>query len=503
MRYTEWTKSQSTEAMPLPGVPDDLYELTLSEASWLIRSRRLSSRQLVETCLQRISENPQLNAFISVDAQRALENADDYDRYIANGGVPLPLGGVPIAVKDSIQVVGFANSAGTPALADFMPRHNATVVESLLAAGAIILGKTNMHELAFGASGYNTAFHVSEVVGIRNAYDPSRIAGGSSSGSGSAVGARLVPAALGTDTGGSVRQPAALNGCVGFRPTVGRYSAEGVVPISPTRDTPGPIARSVEDVILIDSLITNASPQPVPRPGSIRLGALKEFWQDLSDTVQVVAQEALAKLQAEGIEVVWVSLPEVFVLNSDVSMPIALHECRVALTDYLQANHTGVSFSELVDGISSPDVRDIFEQFVVPGQLGEREGKPVHLQQAYTRAMEQGRPLLIDRLGALFAEHGFQALIHPTTPDLAIKSEPQATLLEAFARMIRNADPASNAGMPGISLPAGLSQQEGLPVGIELQGLPGSDSQLLAIASLVESILGRAQSPLLTMKKGS
>ena len=484
-----------SDVIRLSALPENLWELTLTEASAMVRHRQITSRKLVETWLSRIADFSQLNAFISVDAAAALKQADSYDQYLEAGGDPLPLGGVPIAVKDNIQVVGFANTAGTPALSKFFPKRNARVIEPLLKAGAIVVGKTNMHELAFGTSGYNTAFHSPGVIGVRNAFDHSCSAGGSSSGSGSAVGARLVPAALGTDTGGSIRQPGAVNGCVGFRPTVGRYPVDGITPISPTRDTPGPITRSVEDVVLLDSIITGALPVEAPAAESIRLGVVDQLWADLSEPVSALTQDALRKLEQHGVQLVRVSMPEIFEMNHAVSMPLALHECRSALTEYLSANEAGVSFDELVAGISSPDVRPIFEEYILPGRLGELEGQPVDLEQAYVTAMKDARPKLIQRFDLLFKEHQLDAIIHPTTPDLAIKSDPAASSFEAFARMIRNADPASNAGMPGISLPAGLSQQEGLPVGIEIEGLPGSDARLLNRAKIIESILGRGPTP--------
>jgi len=485
----------SSEVKGLSALPEHLWELTLTEAAALVRHRHITSRSLVEAWLSRIADFSQLNAFISVDAAAALAQADSYDRYLEAGGDPLPLGGVPIAVKDNIQVVGFANTAGTPALSNFFPKRNAKVIEPLLRAGAIVVGKTNMHELALGTSGYNTAFHSPGVIGVRNAFDHSCIAGGSSSGSGSAVGARLVPAALGTDTGGSIRQPGAVNGCVGYRPTVGRYPVDGITPISPTRDTPGPITRSVEDVVLLDSIITGALPAEASAAESIRLGVVDQLWADLSEPVRRLTEEALRKLEQQGVQLVRVSMPEIFEMNHAVSMPLALHECRSALTEYLLANETGVSFDELVAGVSSPDVRTIFEDYILPGRLGELEGQSMDLEQAYVTAMKDARPKLIQIFELLFKEHQLDAIIHPTTPDLAIKSEPAATSFEAFARMIRNADPASNAGMPGISLPVGVSQQEGLPVGIEIEGLPGSDEQLMSIASFIESVLGRGPSP--------
>src|SRR5207247_5915339 len=163
--------------------------------------------------------------------------------------------GVPVVVKDNIEVAGLPASAGTPALKAYVPGKDAPVAAKLRATGAIIIGKTNMHELAFGISGYNAGFKTGTEPGVRNAYDATKIAGGSSSGTGAAIGARIVTAGLGTDTGGSVRVPCALNGCATLRPTVGRYPQGGIAPISHTRDTAGPMAATVADVAVLDHVV--------------------------------------------------------------------------------------------------------------------------------------------------------------------------------------------------------------------------------------------------------
>lgn len=495
MRYVQWSGSTEATNANFTGLPEDLWELTASEAAALVQSRRLTSRQLVESWLTRIDGAAHLNAFVNVDRNASLLKAEAYDEYLRKGGEDLPLGGVPIAVKDNIQVVGFANTAGTPGLEDFWPNQDAVVVSKLLAAGAIVVGKTNMDELAFGASGYNTAFHCQEVVGIRNAFDPSRIAGGSSGGSASAVGARLVPIALGTDTGGSIRQPCSLNGCVGFRPTVGRYSRAGIVPISLTRDTPGPMARSVEDIGLIDRVLTGEQELPVPAAETLRLGVLKEFWDDIDDAVAVKASSALKKLRNAGIELVEVSLSEVHELNARISMPVAMFEARGALAEYLAENRTGLSLEELVSRISSPAVKSIFADHVLPPKPDRHVESVDELQAAYTAAISQSRPELMKLFRRLFENHSLDAIVFPTTPELAIESGPQAAKFEMFARMIRNVDPGSNASMPGISLPIGLDDKMRLPVGLELDGLPDTDRSLLALAIAVEKILGREVSP--------
>ncbi len=235
--------------------PSDLTQLSVVDAAQLIRDRKVTSTELTQAYLARAEANGDLNAFITLDRAGAVAAAQSADAELAAGRVKGALHGVPLVVKDNTHVAGLPNSAATPALRTFTPRENAPTVQKLLDAGAIILGKTNMHELAFGISGYNEAFFTAQPIGTRNPYDRSRIAGGSSSGTGAAVGGRLAPGGLGSDTGGSVRVPAALTGGAGLRPTILRYSQEGVTPISHSRDTVGPMAQTVADVALIDSVI--------------------------------------------------------------------------------------------------------------------------------------------------------------------------------------------------------------------------------------------------------
>ena len=165
-----------------------------------------------------------------------------------------------LLIKTNIQVRGLPTTDGTPALKDLIASTDAPVVAALRAAGAIVMGITTMHETAYGVTGYNPVYRYKGEIGVRNAYDSTRIAGGSSSGNGAALGARMAPAALGTDTGGSVRIPCAFNGCAALRPTVGRYPTKGIAPLSHTRDTPGPMAQSVSDLALLDQVIAEAPP---------------------------------------------------------------------------------------------------------------------------------------------------------------------------------------------------------------------------------------------------
>ncbi len=232
----------------------DFDQLTLTQAAAELAAGKITSHALTSEALARAKANADLNAFVTLDEEGALKAAVAFDTQGAGAG-SRPLGGVPIVIKDNIEVAGLPCTAGTPGLKAFIPSADAPVVAKLRAAGAVIIGKTNMHELAFGISGYNTAFKTGAEYGVRNAYDRALIAGGSSSGTGAAIGARIVAGGLGTDTGGSVRVPGALNGCASLRPTVGRYPQAGIAPISHTRDTAGPMAATMADVALLDRVI--------------------------------------------------------------------------------------------------------------------------------------------------------------------------------------------------------------------------------------------------------
>lgn len=474
-----------------PANPAQLDTLTAADAAQLISERKVSSEALVRACLARIETQDHLNAFITVNAEQALAQAKAWDKHLANGGAPLPLGGVPVAVKDNIHVAGLPNTAGTPALKNFVPKTTAPVIQRLIDAGAIIIGKCNMHELAFGVTGYNAAYHTPAIKGVRNAHDVSRIAGGSSSGSAVAVAAGMVPVAIGTDTGASVRQPCALNGCVGFRPTTGRYSQAGITPLSHTRDTAGPMARNVADIALIDSLMAGGEVL-LPKPArTIRLGIAPWFWQALDEEVSQQAHAALARLHDAGVTLVAVEMPGLEEANAAVSFPVVMHEGKHDLIDYLQAHDTRLTLQDIVQHIASPDVRAIFEHVIVPGLIPDNDGNLVPLTPLYQQAVSQGIGRLIALYERTFHDHQLDGLIFPTSPVVAPLANDEVSSAENFARLICNVDPGSNARLPGLTLPIGVGATSQLPVGLEIDGLPGSDAQILAIGATLEQILAQ------------
>ena len=481
--------------MAMTGVPggagaQELTELSAVEAAARIRAGTLKSEDLVRALIDVIERKRDLDAFITFDRDRALASARKADALAARKSFAGVLHGVPIVVKDNIHVAGVPSSAGTPALKAFVPTRNAPVAEKLIRAGAIVLGKTNMHELAFGITSNNAAFGPA-----RNAYDPSRIAGGSSGGTGNAIAARMAAAGLGSDTGGSVRIPAALNGISGLRPSLGRYSQEGITPIAHTRDTAGPMAREVADLVLLDTIITGARDKVAPASlRGLRVGMPRAvFWKNLDPETERLATAALDRLRGAGAEVVEVDMPGLAELNGKVSFPVALYEANVDLTRYLKRYRIPLDIKGLAERIASPDVKGLFASAIVPG------AKDAIPEKVYRDALAT-RPALQRLYAETFKTHGIAALVFPTTPlPAAPVGDDQTTKLNGadvptFSTFIQNTDPGSNAGIPGLTVPIGRTAA-GLPVGLALDGPAGSDRRLLGIGLALEALFGRLPAP--------
>ena len=372
----------------------------------------------VKHYLEVANKHSDLNAFISTNDIEAIKMAKESDKRISNGIPKSDIDGIIVAIKDNIHVAGLPNTAGTPALRDFTPIEDAPIVKKLLSAGIICIGKLNMHEMAFGVTSYNYAFHSGQV-GVRNAFDHNKIAGGSSGGSAVAVAMKMCDVALGSDTGGSVRIPAALNGVVGFRPSMNRYSNEGITPISHTRDTAGILARSVHDVQRVDEIIANDDDTKINILETIRLGYDESrSLANCSDDVIAGWKMALEKLRKDKrITLVEIDIKQVYKLHGEVNFPIVAYEAYHDLISYLKKYDTGVTLEKLVDKIASPDVKEIYKTVII-GDIADK--KP-----AYDNAISI-RPHLIDVYETLFAKNTLDAIIAPTTPIPAVDATPQS-----------------------------------------------------------------------------
>jgi mandelamide amidase len=462
---------------------------SVTELAAMLGAGETTSTLIVTELLRRAGESESLNAFITIDSAGALARAAELDELRGQGNILGPLHGVPLVVKDNIHVAGLPNTAGTPGLESFIPAADSPTIAALRGAGAIILGKTNLHELAFGITSDNGAYGA-----VANPFDTTMFAGGSSGGTASAVSAGLAPAGLGTDTGGSARIPAALTGVVGFRPSTDRYDSSAVTPISHTRDTVGIIARNVADVSLMDAVIAAGdASHTVKSPSEIRLGIARTYYFDNVDAASaLVIDAALNKLRDAGVTLVEVEPGDVGALNMQTAFPIALYEVVHDLPAYLEEYQTGKDFEAIAAAVASPDVKGLFQMLGTPeGQVPEA---------VYANALSV-REDMRTMFREYFDSNNLDGMIFPTTllPARPIEGSMESVELNGqqvptFPTYIHNAEPASIAALPGISLPVGLTAT-GLPVGIEIDGPEGSDRQLLAVAAALEVLFEYSARP--------
>ncbi|GGM22737.1 hydrolase [Streptomyces fumigatiscleroticus] len=437
------------------------------------------ARELVSAAADRAAAAGPLHAFITLAAETAVEEAARHDTRGGHGRWCL-------VVKDNIHVAGLPNTAGTPALTGFVPEADAPVVTALRAAGAIVLGKTNMHELAMGATSCNHTFGA-----VGNATDPALFAGGSSGGTAAAVAAGIADAGLGTDTGGSVTVPAALNGVYGLRPTTGRYPSAGITPLSPTRDTPGPLARTLDRLAALDAFITGESGSPRDPGRRLRLGLPRHvFTEDLQGPVAAAWDRAVDRLAADGAEWVPVDTAQLVEFDARIGVRLVLGEFGTAFGRYLDDHGTGLTPAEVLDTAGDPVVAELLRSGALPG--GPAYEGPAALRDALA-----GRRLMRAAYDDLFARGGLDALVSPT---VAVCARPLHRYEEflplngrdvpTFPTLIRNTSPAATAGQPSVTVPLPVTASP--PVGMQLVGARGADRELLSTAARVDALLRRA-----------
>jgi mandelamide amidase len=467
-----------------------LLRLSAGEAVARMSRGEITVESYASALLERCKRASALNAFITLEPERVLEAARACDRHRRKGGKTGPLFGLPIPVKDSVNTKDYPTSAGTPALRQFRPLEDAPVVKALRDGGAIVLGKTNLHELSFGWTSNNLAFGA-----VHNPYDPRRIPGGSSGGTAVAIATRLAPLGVAEDTEGSIRVPAALCGISGFRPTTGRYPTQGCAPISALFDQVGPHARTVTDLALFDSVVANDrhSLRPTPLKG-LRFGIVRDyFFTDLDPEVERLTNLSLQRLQDNGAEIVeteFQDLQHLIGLTTDV---VIFRDVRAALERYLKEYDAGVTLDELVRQ-SSPDIQQAFRQYVLPG------GPNVVSEEAYAAARDTHLPALRRLYRDYFARNRLAAMVFPATlvPAPLIGEENTVHIgsrdIPFETAVSRNIAPGSTAGLPGLVLPVGLTAT-GLPVGIEFDAPSGADRALLALGLSIERVLGPLPPP--------
>lgn len=474
-----------------------LNRLTISELTAQLAKKEVSAREAVQACLDQIRRvDGQIHAFLSFDEQDALAQAARADQAFAGGAshAQQPLLGVPIALKDVLAVQGQPLGCASKILAKFVSPYNATVVEKLKAAGAVVFGRLNMDEFAMGSSTENSAFFTT-----RNPWDTSRIPGGSSGGSAAAVAADECLATLGSDTGGSIRQPAALCGCVGLKPTYGRVSRYGLVAFASSLDQIGPFTKDVRDAATLLGVISGLDPrdstsvpEPVPNytaalDGNIKglkLGLPKEYFiGGVDKQVTAAVTAAVKKLEELGAEVVEISLPHTEYAVA-VYYIVATAEASANL-----ARFDGIRYGLRVDG---SDPVELYSKTRGAG-FGPEVKRRIILgtyvlssgyYDAYYLRAQKVRTLI--RQDFLKAFEKVDLIVTPTTPTAAFKAgeksnDPMQMYLSDIFTISCNL-----GGIPGISLPCGFTADPKLPIGLQLLGKPFGETTLLKAAHAYE-----------------
>lgn len=469
------------------------YQLSLTEAAQKIKAKEITSQELTRSCLERISEkDSKISAFLEVDKEKALQTAEAIDEKIQQGEYDSPLMGIPCALKDNIAVQGAKTTAGSKILENYIASYNATVVEKLKAAGLVLLGKTNLDEFAMGSSTENSAFFKT-----KNPWNQKKVPGGSSGGSAAAVAADECIYALGSDTGGSVREPAAFCGVIGLKPTYGRVSRYGLIALASSLDQIGPITKTVKDCALVlnaiagkDNYDSTTAFEPVPdytkdlekEIKGLKIGIPKEYFiEGMDPEVEKSVKEAIEKLETLGAKIQAVSLPytEYALAVYHIILP-AEASANLARYDGIRYGYSVQKEKQIADLFSvysqsrAKGLGDEVKRRIIMGTFSLSSG----YYDAYYLRAQKVRTLVEKDFEKVFKT--VDLLATPTTPTVAFNlGEKLEDPLTMYLSDIYNVS-ANIGGIPAISVPCGLVRS--LPVGLQFMGKPFSENLLLRVA---------------------
>jgi aspartyl-tRNA(Asn)/glutamyl-tRNA(Gln) amidotransferase subunit A len=480
------------------------HTLTAREIARRVRAKELKAVDVARAFLDRAKAlDPKFKVFLCLTEEAALAQARRVDDQIARGEDPGPLAGVPVAIKDNLCVTGTRTTCASKILENFTANYDATVIEKLRAAGAVFLGKTNLDEFAMGSSTENSAYFTT-----RNPWDPARVPGGSSGGSAAAVAARLAPVSLGSDTGGSIRQPAALCGVVGLKPTYGRVSRFGLVAFASSLDQIGPFSTDVADTALLLHVLSGHDPKdstsaPVPVPDfskalargvkGLRVGLPKEYFIDgMEPAVEKAVRDAVKTLESLGAKVVEISLP-----HTDAGLSVY----------YILAPSEASSNLARFDGVRYGHRSSRAENLLQQYELSRDEGFGPEVKRrillgtyalssgyydAYYLRAQKVRTLIKRDFDRAF--ESVDVIATPTSPSVAFKAgEKSGDPLQMYLSDVFTIS-CNLAGLPGLSLPCGFTA-ENLPVGLQLLGKPFDEETLLATAAAYEKATAWVRTP--------
>lgn len=473
----------------------ELFKISALDLAAQVSAREISAREVIETYLERIAAlDPLLHAFLCLDAPRAIAQAQAVDTALGKGRSPLPLAGVPVGLKDIFVTQGMQTTCGSAILRGWIPSYNATVVESIQRAGGVILGKLNMDEFAMGSSNENSAFGPT-----RNPWDLTKVPGGSSGGSAAAMAADLCGLALGTDTGGSIRQPAAFCGVVGMKPTYGRVSRYGVIAYASSLDQVGPLSKNVCDCALMMQIIAGHDPQDSTSISAeagdylaackrgvngLRLGVpLEYFAAGLNSQVEKAVRQALKTLEDLGATLVEISLPHTkYAIAAYYLIATAEASSNLARYDGVRYGYRSADFQDLREMYAKTRCAGFGSEVKRRIMLGTFALSAGYYDAYYGKA-QKVRTLVSQDFTEAFQHCDLIAT--PTSPCTAFAfGERLSDPLQMYLADIYTIS-CNLAGLPGLSLPCGFNDA-GMPIGLQLLGPPLGEEQIFAAAAAYE-----------------